>query len=217
MRWLIWSSGAGKTTTFSMLTGDINATRGTAIISGFDIRTDLRKVMDTHYQKQNKTATYNYLYFTKNTTKINHKLKIPKILTDLRKVVKNKSHHQWKQKSIAEKAHLKLLTSPKDATKIYRFVRKRSVKFYPLAVKFMSGNSKILTRRFSRGSATVHSLTLSLREWRRGNCWQCLPDWGGYRRLSSRTPWRPRSLDWTLSNTPANCAASTGRSSFSPQ
>ena len=37
-------TGAGKTTTFSMLTGDISPTRGTAIISGFDIRTDLRKV-----------------------------------------------------------------------------------------------------------------------------------------------------------------------------
>ena len=36
--------GAGKTSTFSMLTGDISPTSGTAIISGYDIRTDLRKV-----------------------------------------------------------------------------------------------------------------------------------------------------------------------------
>ena len=36
--------GAGKTTTFSMLTGDTSPTSGTAIISGYDIRTDLRKV-----------------------------------------------------------------------------------------------------------------------------------------------------------------------------
>ena len=40
-------AGAGKTTTFSMLTGDISPTSGTAIISGYDIRTDLRKV--TYY------------------------------------------------------------------------------------------------------------------------------------------------------------------------
>ena len=40
-------SGAGKTTTFSMLTGDISPTSGTAIISGYDIRTDLRKVIIT--------------------------------------------------------------------------------------------------------------------------------------------------------------------------
>ena len=37
-------SGAGKTTTFSMLTGDISPTSGTATISGYDIRTDLREV-----------------------------------------------------------------------------------------------------------------------------------------------------------------------------
>ena len=41
---LIYTLGAGKTTTFSMLTGDISPTSGTAIISGYDIRTDLRKV-----------------------------------------------------------------------------------------------------------------------------------------------------------------------------
>ena len=39
-----YSSGAGKTTTFSILTGDISPTNGTASIAGFDIRTDLRKV-----------------------------------------------------------------------------------------------------------------------------------------------------------------------------
>ena len=42
--WFINALGAGKTTTFSMLTGDISPTSGTAIISGYDIRTDLRKV-----------------------------------------------------------------------------------------------------------------------------------------------------------------------------
>ena len=36
--------GAGKTTTFSIITGDIPMTEGTASISGFDIRTHLRDV-----------------------------------------------------------------------------------------------------------------------------------------------------------------------------
>ena len=45
----IWSfsvlyTGAGKTSTFNILIGDISPTSGTAIISGYDIRTDLRKV-----------------------------------------------------------------------------------------------------------------------------------------------------------------------------
>ena len=37
-------TGAGKTTTFSILTGDISMTSGTAVIAGHDIRTHLRKV-----------------------------------------------------------------------------------------------------------------------------------------------------------------------------
>ena len=37
-------AGAGKTTTFNILIGDTAPTSGTAIISGFNIRTDLRKV-----------------------------------------------------------------------------------------------------------------------------------------------------------------------------
>ena len=36
--------GAGKTTTFSILTGDSSMTSGTAVIAGYDIRTHLRKV-----------------------------------------------------------------------------------------------------------------------------------------------------------------------------
>ena len=36
--------GAGKTTTFSMLTGDLSITEGTAFLDGFDIRTNLREV-----------------------------------------------------------------------------------------------------------------------------------------------------------------------------
>ena len=36
--------GAGKTTTFSILTGDIALTSGTAIVAGYDIRTNLRDV-----------------------------------------------------------------------------------------------------------------------------------------------------------------------------
>ena len=37
-------AGAGKTTTFSILTGDISPSSGTATISGYDTGTDLRKV-----------------------------------------------------------------------------------------------------------------------------------------------------------------------------
>ena len=37
-------SGAGKTTTFNMLTGDLSITEGTAFIDGYDIQTHLRKV-----------------------------------------------------------------------------------------------------------------------------------------------------------------------------
>lgn len=36
--------GAGKTTTFSMLTGDLSITEGTALLDGYDIRTNLREV-----------------------------------------------------------------------------------------------------------------------------------------------------------------------------
>lgn len=38
------SVGAGKTTAFRMLTGDLSLTSGTAVIAGFDIVADLRKV-----------------------------------------------------------------------------------------------------------------------------------------------------------------------------
>ena len=38
-------SGAGKTTTFNMLTGDIRPTSGTATIAGYDIISDIRKVV----------------------------------------------------------------------------------------------------------------------------------------------------------------------------
>ena len=36
--------GAGKTTTFNILTGDISMTSGTGVIAGYDIRTNLRDV-----------------------------------------------------------------------------------------------------------------------------------------------------------------------------
>ena len=36
--------GAGKTTTFSMLTGDLSITEGTAYLDGFNIQTNLRQV-----------------------------------------------------------------------------------------------------------------------------------------------------------------------------
>jgi ATP-binding cassette subfamily A (ABC1) protein 3 len=37
-------NGAGKTTTFSILTGDLSPSEGTAVIGGYDIRTDIRHV-----------------------------------------------------------------------------------------------------------------------------------------------------------------------------
>ena len=37
-------AGAGKTSTFKILTGDISPSSGTATISGFDIKTNLREV-----------------------------------------------------------------------------------------------------------------------------------------------------------------------------
>ena len=36
--------GAGKTSTFGMLTGDITPSSGTAFVSGYDIRTDMKSV-----------------------------------------------------------------------------------------------------------------------------------------------------------------------------
>ena len=42
-------SGAGKTTTFKMLTGDIRPSSGTATIAGYDIISDIRKVVLLHY------------------------------------------------------------------------------------------------------------------------------------------------------------------------
>jgi ATP-binding cassette subfamily A (ABC1) protein 3 len=45
---IIIITGAGKTTTFSILTGDNSMTSGTAVIAGHDIRTNLRKVSALH-------------------------------------------------------------------------------------------------------------------------------------------------------------------------
>ena len=36
--------GAGKTTTFSILTGERSPSQGTAYIAGYDVRTNLKKV-----------------------------------------------------------------------------------------------------------------------------------------------------------------------------
>ena len=41
---LLGVNGAGKTTTFKILTGDITMTGGTAMIAGYNIRTQLRQV-----------------------------------------------------------------------------------------------------------------------------------------------------------------------------
>lgn len=42
--WYYFDVGAGKTTTFKILTGDLSMTSGTAAIAGYDIRTNLREV-----------------------------------------------------------------------------------------------------------------------------------------------------------------------------
>ena len=44
--------GAGKTTTFSMLTGDLSITEGTAFLDGFNIQTHLKQVRQ--YSRSNK-------------------------------------------------------------------------------------------------------------------------------------------------------------------
>ncbi|KFM77692.1 ATP-binding cassette sub-family A member 2, partial [Stegodyphus mimosarum] len=41
---LLGVNGAGKSTTFKMLTGDTNVTAGDAFLNGFSIRRDLQKV-----------------------------------------------------------------------------------------------------------------------------------------------------------------------------
>jgi len=41
---LLGINGAGKTTTFRMLTGDETMSGGTALVEGFDIRTNMNRV-----------------------------------------------------------------------------------------------------------------------------------------------------------------------------
>ena len=41
---MLYCIGAGKTTTFKILTGDLSATSGTAAVAGYDINTSLREV-----------------------------------------------------------------------------------------------------------------------------------------------------------------------------
>ena len=44
---LLGINGAGKTTTFRMLTGDETMSGGTALVEGFDIRTNMNRVSCT--------------------------------------------------------------------------------------------------------------------------------------------------------------------------
>lgn len=43
---LLGVNGAGKTTTFSILTGEIPMTAGTAVIAGYDVRTNIKDVSE---------------------------------------------------------------------------------------------------------------------------------------------------------------------------
>ena len=53
--------GAGKTTTFSILTGDFAMSSGTAAIAGYDIRTHLRKVSTYLYSFNIHTVHVKFL------------------------------------------------------------------------------------------------------------------------------------------------------------
>lgn len=43
--------GAGKTTTFKILTGGLSMSSGTAVVAGYDIRTSLRAVRFSSYHQ----------------------------------------------------------------------------------------------------------------------------------------------------------------------
>lgn len=43
---LLGVNGAGKTTTFSILTGEIAMTTGTAVVAGYDVRTNIKNVSE---------------------------------------------------------------------------------------------------------------------------------------------------------------------------
>ena len=61
--------GAGKTTTFSMLTGDLSITEGTAFMDGFDIQTNLREVSKRTHNKDLQVFIYlDYAYDQKRIT-----------------------------------------------------------------------------------------------------------------------------------------------------
>ena len=61
--------GAGKTTTFSMLTGDLSITEGTAFMDGFDIQTNLREVSNRTHNKDLQGFIYlDYAYDQKRIT-----------------------------------------------------------------------------------------------------------------------------------------------------
>ena len=53
-------TGAGKTTTFSMLTGDLGITDGTTFLDGFNIQTNLKEVCCRIYRI---THFYSYHFF----------------------------------------------------------------------------------------------------------------------------------------------------------
>lgn len=66
---LLGHNGAGKTTTMSILTGMLPPTKGTAIINGYDIRTDMQKIRHglglcpQHNILFDNFTVYEHLYF----------------------------------------------------------------------------------------------------------------------------------------------------------
>ena len=62
--------GAGKTTTFNILIGDIAPSSGTAIIAGHDIRTDLNKV-NHNIQNHNYAHCNTELHISSNVAFVN--------------------------------------------------------------------------------------------------------------------------------------------------
>ena len=67
---LLGINGAGKTTTFRMLTGDETMTSGTALVEGFDIRTNMNKVSCVEWLAEFKWRIYVQIFFGSQSVEI---------------------------------------------------------------------------------------------------------------------------------------------------